>query len=351
MALDLNDPEIEFNDLIYAYQSWVMAVINDEALGGLKLLTIEVVNDELNAMRFLPDAVTSAIKTTLARAYDVDPNQLDALLYPDPKRSSYQPTFRGSLQSSLKHATTSTAPMAQVPHSLEVIQLAKNGHAFQSKDVLQAIVEKEKRRIKDEQMAWRIGGAIIGGLLGIGDGFDVGDVFMSMAFSNLGGLGHQVASREQMEFLEKCKAAWIVSANSPIELASRIGPARSRILAYRGGWQTPLIFNQHQGPRGDYLVPLGLAHQHARGFLQDDSRQAMVNTFEQNDFMILANQLYPAPDSAIRLDSIRKIKKEQAIELDSYADAFTAHAEPVVIEVEGQQSVAYRVPIPVHSDY
>jgi len=241
--------------------------------------------------------------------------------------------------------------MAQAPHSQDFIRLAKNGHAFQSKDVLQAIVEKEKRRIKDEQMAWRIGGAIIGGLLGIGDGFDVGDVFVGMAFSNLGGLGHQVASREQMEFLEKCKAAWIVSANSPIELAGRIGPARSRILAYSDGWQTPLIFNHHQGPRGDYLVPLGLAHQHARGFLQDDSRQAMVDTFEQNDFMILANQLYPAPDSAIRLDSIRKITKEQAIELDSYANAFTAHAEPVVIEVEGQPAVAYRVPIPVHSDY
>ena len=31
MALDLNDPELEFADLVYAYQSWVMAVINDES--------------------------------------------------------------------------------------------------------------------------------------------------------------------------------------------------------------------------------------------------------------------------------------------------------------------------------
>ncbi len=240
---------------------------------------------------------------------------------------------------------------SSVPESFEFVQLAKNGHAFQSKDVLQAIVEKEKRRIKDEQMAWRIGGAIIGGLLGIGDGFDVGDVFMGLAFSNLGGLGHQVASREQMEFLEKCKAAWIVTTGSPMELASRIGQARSRVIAYSEGWQTPLIFNHHQGPRGDYLVPLGLAHQHARGFLQDDSRQAMVDTFEQDDFMILANQLYPAPDSAIRLESIRKITKEQAIEMDKYADSFVHHAEPIAIEIEGQQAVAYRVPIPVHSDY
>ena len=31
MTLDLNDPELEFSDLVYAYQSWVMAVINDES--------------------------------------------------------------------------------------------------------------------------------------------------------------------------------------------------------------------------------------------------------------------------------------------------------------------------------
>ncbi len=73
MALDLNDPELEFADLVTAYQSWVMAVINDEKLGGETLLTDEIADDALNAMRFLPDVVTSAIETTLARVYDVDP--------------------------------------------------------------------------------------------------------------------------------------------------------------------------------------------------------------------------------------------------------------------------------------
>ena len=38
MTLDLNDPELEFSDLVYAYQSWVMAVINDEKLEGDDLL-------------------------------------------------------------------------------------------------------------------------------------------------------------------------------------------------------------------------------------------------------------------------------------------------------------------------
>lgn len=83
MALDLNDPELEFADLVAAYQSWVMAVINDEKLGGEPLLTDEIVDDALNAMRFLPDVVTSAVETTLARVYDVDPDELAGLLYPE----------------------------------------------------------------------------------------------------------------------------------------------------------------------------------------------------------------------------------------------------------------------------
>ena len=83
MALDLNDPDLEFNDLVTAYQSWVMAVINDEKLGGEKLLNDEIVDDALNAMRFLPDVVTSAIETTLARVYDVDADELAGLLYPE----------------------------------------------------------------------------------------------------------------------------------------------------------------------------------------------------------------------------------------------------------------------------
>jgi hypothetical protein len=84
MALDLNDPELEFADLVTAYQSWVMAVINDEKLEGEeKLLTDEIAEDAFNAMRFLPEVVTSAIETTLARVYDVDEEELNALLYPE----------------------------------------------------------------------------------------------------------------------------------------------------------------------------------------------------------------------------------------------------------------------------
>ena len=84
MILDLNDPELEFADLVYAYQSWVMAVINDEKLDTKdKLLTEEITEDALNASRFLPGEVSSAIETTLARVYDVDPEELANILFPE----------------------------------------------------------------------------------------------------------------------------------------------------------------------------------------------------------------------------------------------------------------------------
>ena len=82
--MDLNNPELEFSDLIYAYQSWVMAVINDEKLTSEEnLLTEEISDDALNAMRFLSGDVTNAIETSLARVYDVDSEELASLLFPE----------------------------------------------------------------------------------------------------------------------------------------------------------------------------------------------------------------------------------------------------------------------------
>ena len=82
--MDLNDPELEFSDLVYAYQSWVIAVINDEKLNSKDtLLTEEISDDALNAMRFLPGEVTSAIETSLARVYEVDSDELSAILFPE----------------------------------------------------------------------------------------------------------------------------------------------------------------------------------------------------------------------------------------------------------------------------
>ncbi len=82
--MDLNDPELEFSDLVFAYQSWVIAVINDEKLNSKeKLLTEEISDDALNAMRFLSGEVTSAIETSLARVYEVDSEELSSILFPE----------------------------------------------------------------------------------------------------------------------------------------------------------------------------------------------------------------------------------------------------------------------------
>ena len=82
--MDLNDPELEFSDLIYAYQTWVIAVINDEILNNEdKLLSETMSDDALNAMRFLSGDVTSAIETSLARVYSVNPEELSEILFPE----------------------------------------------------------------------------------------------------------------------------------------------------------------------------------------------------------------------------------------------------------------------------
>ena len=58
--------------------------INDEKLDSEDtLLTDEITEDALNAMRFLPGEVTSAIETSLARVYDVDADELAGLLFPE----------------------------------------------------------------------------------------------------------------------------------------------------------------------------------------------------------------------------------------------------------------------------
>tara|TARA_Y100001968_G_C19258075_1_gene667827 strand:+ start:390 stop:647 length:258 start_codon:yes stop_codon:yes gene_type:complete len=84
MTMDLNDPEIEISDLIFAYQSWVIAVINDEKLDSSNtILTEEIADDALSAMRFLSGEVTSAIESSLARVYNVDEEELSSLLFPE----------------------------------------------------------------------------------------------------------------------------------------------------------------------------------------------------------------------------------------------------------------------------
>ncbi len=82
--MNLNEPELELADLIYAYQTWVMAVINDEKLDSEEqLMTDEIETNGINSMRFLSSDVTNAIETSLARVYSIDAEELSLLLFPE----------------------------------------------------------------------------------------------------------------------------------------------------------------------------------------------------------------------------------------------------------------------------
>ncbi len=53
-----------------------------------------------------------------------------------------------------------------------------------------------------------------------------------MGPSGLAGIGHEVMSHEQQQFLEGCRSLWTIGANSPTDLINRLRAARSRFLTY-----------------------------------------------------------------------------------------------------------------------
>jgi hypothetical protein len=52
IAIGFNHHEHEFAGLVKAHQSWVMAIFDDEKLDGAPILTEDMADDTLNAVRF-----------------------------------------------------------------------------------------------------------------------------------------------------------------------------------------------------------------------------------------------------------------------------------------------------------
>lgn len=240
---------------------------------------------------------------------------------------------------------------APVPGAAELIAIARQAHSFQTRELLQRIVTGEQQRIRDEQLMWRIGGALVGTFLGLGDGFQAADIFLGMGCSSLAGLSHEVMSHEQRRFLENCHSIWTIGTNSPAELLARVGPARSRLLLYAEGWAEPLLLSHHQGLRGDTLIPLGFAQQHAAGFHNAQSRQVLQQYFNSEELQLLAYQLYPDASRASQVNRVAAISREEARQIDPHAHAFLPQTEPVLIETNRGIAMGYRLPIPVHSDF
>jgi len=240
---------------------------------------------------------------------------------------------------------------ARVPYAQEMLHIARHGYSFQTREVLQRIVMGEQQRIKEEQMLWRVGGTILGLCFGIGDGLQMTDLFIGMAGGAIGSLAHETMSHEDRQFLDRCQALWLVGQNSPIELAQRLGPARSRILLHDPGWEAPVVFNHHHGHRGDHLVPLGNAGELAAGFADPKSLEVMQWHFGGEDLQTLRTQLYPIASHTVAVDRIMSISQVDALELDPHAASFLDQSRPVQIDTGDGATVGYQVPIPAQSDF
>jgi len=238
-----------------------------------------------------------------------------------------------------------------VPYAQEMLHVARHGYSFQTREVLQRIVMAEQQRIREEQMLWRVGGTILGLCFGIGDGLQMTDLFIGMAGGAVASLAHETMSHEDRQFLERCQALWLVGQNSPIELAQRLGPARSRILLHDPGWEAPVVFNHHQGHRGDHLVPLGNAGNLAAGFTDRQSREVLQRHFDGEDLQTLQAQLYPIAQHAVAVDRVTTISQVDALELDPEAPSFLAQSRPVRIDAGDGPVIGYQVPIPAQSDF
>jgi hypothetical protein len=238
-----------------------------------------------------------------------------------------------------------------VPYAKEMLHVARHGYSFQTREVLQRIVMAEQQRIREEQMLWRVGGTILGLCFGIGDGLQMTDLFIGMAGGAVASLAHETMSHEDRQFLERCQALWLVGHNSPIELAQRLGPARSRILLHDPGWEAPMVFNHHQGHRGDHLVPLGNAGTLAVGFADPQSREVLQRHFGGEDLQTLQAQLYPIASHAVAVDRVTTMSQVDALELDQQAPSFLAQSRPVRIDTADGATVGYQVPIPAQSDF
>ena len=230
------------------------------------------------------------------------------------------------------------------------IQAARTGYSFQTRVVLQQIVAGEQQRIKDEQMLWRVGGSLLSLCFGLGDGFQLSDMFIGMSGAALGSLAYDTVSHEDRKFLEQCQSLWLVGCNSPMELQQRLGPARSRIVIDDPSIGEPLIFNHHHGHRGDNLVPLGDAGNVALGFQDQQSLAVMSRHMSSVNIGILQSQFYPIADLAMPIECPIPISHDDLAHASVPVNTYS-HAQPVGIKSEHGSCIAYQVPIPSHSDF
>lgn len=283
------------------------------------------------------------------------PDYLKESVHSTPKKANTQ-NAEDPVDRKTKESNDDVLPPSKRHHSnkevQEIVDYATIAHTFQAAYVLEKIVEAEMDRINKEKSGWKVAGAVAGLALGVSDGFQFTDLFTSIAFSNIGGMAHEFASKEQVEFLKKVKSDWLVSQKSALEILHRLGMPRQRSICYSSQTGKVCIANLHENPsRGSFMVPLGAAKDHATGFKSDDALAVLYNTFEEEDINVLAYQLYPM--ELLQLSSQKRISQSKAASLNPYHSLLSGFEDVSLLTLkdDSSQVIAYKVPIPVGSEY
>lgn len=248
--------------------------------------------------------------------------------------------------------TSSTAICPQqLDQFCSLMDQFKDYHSFQTQLVIQSIVSKEQKRIENERVGWKIAGAALGLMLGVGDGLDFGDLFTAFSFSNIANIAHNKFSEKDIQFLKEINSYWMISDGSPIDILRRLGAPKNRVLIFAN--DQALAFTHHVAPRGEFLVPLAVAGRACPGFVNHQSREVVERVFDSEDIEILESQLYPTLDGALQIDSSRRLRNEVAAQRDpALVKAAVANGyEPMDIEIGGEKILAFRTQVPLHSDF
>jgi hypothetical protein len=231
------------------------------------------------------------------------------------------------------------------------LPIFKEHRSFELEQVIKLVVQSESKRMKDESNAWRVGFGLVGLMLGMGDGFQAADLFTGLAFSSVGATVHGEFSKEDREQLEKFQMGWVCDEFSPVMLDKRLGRATSRVIGFHEG--QPFMYSMRSGSRGQYAIPMSFAGTACPAFTEENSRAVMLNTFNVDGIEQLQRQFYPAGAGSRKVDGVRRIKWDQAYDLDPEISqiAHESDCEPILVDVRGDVSLVFRTEVPIHSDY
>lgn len=256
-----------------------------------------------------------------------------------------------SQQQSNNFASSANQIMEPIEGLDDFIAMVREGYAFQVRDVLERIVNVERERIENERLFWRLGAGAVtilsGGFI---DGFGIDDPLSGMAISNVAGMAHQFASKEQVEFLKKLQSEWLVLDRSPMDIRRRLGEPQGRFIGISRA-NILDMYNIHQsGSRGFHMVELDHAGNIAKGFKDSQSLEVLQRSYDEEDIGIISSHFYPS--TIIPLKLCRTITPEEAKKKDPYYNQLSKAGAPFrVVYSDDTEGIMYKIQIPHHSDY